>query len=88
MKDPIYNLRATKKIRKIFYCQVCEKHIINKNKSSNMKSDTRKESEVICRINNTLTGKTYAYLNPEFDQVDGLVKRAVNDCTLYFQRFK
>ena len=37
---------------------------------------------------NNLTDETYTYLNPVFDQRDGLVERAIDDCTKYFNRFK
>ena len=44
--------------------------------SSHIKSTTHLENEVISRVNNNLTDKAYTYLNPEFDQVDGLVKKS------------
>ena len=30
----------------------------------------------------------YIYINPDFEKVDNLVKRAIDDCTNYFHRFK
>ena len=60
----------------------------NNANSSHIEFTTHKEIEVNFRMNNNLTCETYAYLNPEFDQVDGLVERAVDDCTKDFHRFK
>ena len=57
-------------------------------KSSHIKSATHIENEVFSRKNNNLTDKTYTYINPDFEKVDNLVERAIDDCTKYFHRFK
>ena len=53
-----------------------------------MKSATHIENEVISRINNNLTDKTYTHINPDFEQVDNLIKSAIDECTQHFYRFK
>ena len=70
------------------YCESYKKDININTKSSHIKSAANIENEVISRINNNLTDKTYTYINPDFEKVDNLVKRAIDDCTKYFQRFK
>ena len=72
----------------MWYCEVCKKDINNNTKSSHIKSVSHIEIEVISRINNNLTDKTYTYINPDFEKVDNLVERAIDDCTKYFHRFK
>ena len=72
----------------MWYCEACKKDINNNSKSSHIKSAAHIENEVISRINNNLTEKTYTYINPDFEQVDNLVERAIDDCTKYFHRFK
>ena len=42
---------------------------------------------MILEKNNNFTNKTCKYLNPNFDQVDGLAKAAIDDCTKYFHNF-
>ena len=49
---------------------------------------THIENRVTSRINFNLTDKRKTYLNPDFDQVYGLVKRGVDDCTQRFDRFR
>ena len=45
------------------------------------------EKEVLSRMNNNLSDKTYIYLNPESNEVNRLVKRAIDVCKQYFYRF-
>ena len=73
------------KIKKSWYFEVSyrDKNIIPK--FSTNKSTTHEEKEVISRINNNLTDKTYTNVNPEFNQVDGLIKRATDGCGKNFQ---
>ena len=52
----------------------CKKDINNNTRSSHIKSAARIGNEVIFRINNDLTDKTYTYINPEIEQVDNLIK--------------
>ena len=40
------------------------------------------------RINNNLTDKTYTYINLDFEQVINSIKRALDECTQHFHRFK
>ena len=64
------------------------KYVKNINtKSSLAISTTHIGTESISRINNNHTDKTYTYINPEFDQVDALVERTVDDCEQFFLRF-
>ena len=35
-----------------------------------------------------LTDKTYTYINPDFEQVDNLIKRAIDEGTQHFHLFK
>ena len=72
----------------MWYCDICKKDININTKSSHIKSTAHIESEIISRINNNLTDRTYTYLNPDFAKVYDLVKRAIDDCTKYFHRFK
>ena len=72
----------------MWYCETCKKDININTKSSHIKSAAHIENGVISRINNNLTDKTYTYINPDFEQVDNLVKRAIDDCTQHFHRFK
>ena len=77
-----------KNSKRMWYCDVCKKDININTKSSHIKSATHIENEVISRINNNLTDKTYTYINPDFEKVDNLVERAIDDCRKYFHRFK
>ena len=72
----------------MWYCDICKKDININTKSSHIKSATHIENEVISRINNNLTDRTYRYINPDYERVDNLVKSAIDDCTKYFHRFK
>ena len=38
-------------------------------------------------MNNNITDKTNAFFNAEFGHVDGLIKRANDECKEYFYRF-
>ena len=73
---------------KKIYCEVCKKDINFNFKSSLVKFSTHIEKEVISRINSNLTDKTYTYLNPKLDQVDGLTERAVDGYKQFFLSFK
>ena len=77
-----------KNSKRMWYCDICKKDININTKSSHIKSATHIEIEVFSRINNNLTDRTYTYINPDFEKVDDLVKRAIDDCTKYFYRFK
>ena len=70
------------------YCEACKKDINTNPKFSHIKSAAHIEKEVTSRINNNLTDKTYTYINPDFQKVDTLVERAIDDCSKYFHRFK
>ena len=72
----------------MWYCESCKNDINSNTKSSHIKSAAHIENEVIFRINNNLTDKTFPYINPDFEKVDNLVKRAIDGCTKYFHRFK
>ena len=72
----------------MWYCELCKKNININTKSSHIKSALHIENEITSRINNNLTDRTYTYNNPDFEKVDNLVQRAINDCTKYFHRFK
>ena len=72
----------------MWYCEVCKKVMNINTKSSQIKSAAHLENEVISRVKNNLTDKTYTYINPDFEQVDNLVKRTIDECTQHFHRFK
>ena len=72
----------------MWYCEACKKDININTESSHIKSAARIENEVISRININLTDKTYRYINPDFEQADDLNKRAIDECTQHFHRFK
>ena len=72
----------------MWYCEACKKRINNKTKSSQNHSAAYIEIEVFSGINNNLTDETYTYINPVFEQVDNLIKRAIDECTQHFHRFK
>ena len=90
LADKRFHLQSNehKNSKRMWYCEVCKKDININTKSSHIKSAAHIESEVISRINNNLTDKTYTYINPDFEKVDNLVERAIDDCTKYFHRFK
>ena len=77
-----------KNSKRMWYCELCKKNININTKSSHIKSALHIENEIISRINNILTDRTYTYINPDFERVDNLVQRAIDDCTKYFHRFK
>ena len=77
-----------KNSKRMWFCEACKKDINIITKSSHIKSAAHIENEVISRINNNLTDKTYRYINPDFEQVDNLIKRAIDECTQHFHRFK
>ena len=77
-----------KNSKRMWYCELCRKNININTKSSHIKSATHIENEIISRINNNLTDRIYTYNNPDFEKVDNLVQRAIDDCTKYFHRFK
>ena len=72
----------------MWYCEACKKDININTKSSHIKSTAHIEKEVISRIKNNLEDKTYTYINPDFEKVDNFFKRAIDDCTQHFHRFK
>ena len=90
LADKRFHLQSNehKNSKRIWYCELCKKDININTKSSHIKSATHIENEVISRINNNLTDRTYTYINPDFEKVDNLVQRAIDDCTKYFHRFK
>ena len=72
----------------MWYCEACKKDININTKSSHIKPAAHIEKEVVSRKNNNLTDKTYTYINPDFEKVDNLIKRAIDECTQHFHRFK
>ena len=74
--------------KRMWLCEACKKDININTKSSHIKSTPHLENEVISRINNNLTDKTYKYINPDFEKVDKLMKRVIDECTQHFHRFK
>ena len=70
------------------YCEACKKDININTKSSHIKSAAHIENEVISRINNNLTDKTYTYINPDFEKVDKLIQRAIDEWIQHFHKFK
>ena len=72
----------------MWYCEACKKDINNNTKCSHIKSAAHIGNEFISRINNNVTGKTYTYINPDFEKIENLVKRAFDECTQHFHRFK
>ena len=77
-----------KNSKRMWYCEVCKKDINIKTKSFHIKSAAHIENEVMSRINDNLTDKTYTYINPDFEKIDNLVKRAIDECTQDLHRFK
>ena len=90
LADKRFHLQSIehKNSRRMLYCEACKKDININTKSSHIKSATHIENEVISRINKKLTVKTYTYINPDLEQVDNLIKRAIDECTQHFHRFK
>ena len=74
--------------KRMWYCEACKKDININTKSSHIKSAAHIENEVNSRRNNNLTDKSYRYINPDFEQVDKLIERAIDECTQLFHRFK
>ena len=72
----------------MWYCTACKKDINSNTKSSHIKFAAHIENEVISRINNNLTDKTYTYINPDFEKLDNSIKRAIDECTQNFHKFK
>ena len=71
----------------MWYCEACKKDIHINTISFQIKSATLIENEIISRKNINLTDKTYTYINPDFEQVDNLIKTAFDECTQHFHRF-
>ena len=90
LADKRFHLQSNeyKNSKRMWFCEVCKKDININTKSSHIKSAAHIENEVISRINNNLTDKTYTYIIPDFEKVDNLVEGAIDDCTKYFHRFK
>ena len=90
LADKRFHLQSNehKNSKRMWYCAVCKKDININTKSSLIKSVAHIENDIISRINNNLTDKTYTYTNPNFEKVDNLIKRAIDDCRKYFHRFK
>ena len=65
-----------------------KKDINGNTKSSQIKPRSHKENETIYRLNNNRTDKTYTHFNPDFEQVDELVERTIDDCRQHFRRYK
>ena len=88
--DKRFHLQSNehKNSKQMWYCEACKKDINIITKSSHIKCAAHIENEVISRINNNLTDKTSRYINPDFEQVDNLIKRAIDECTQNFHRFK
>ena len=74
--------------KRMWLCEACKKDKNINTKSSHIKSTPHLENEVLSRINNNLTDKTYKYINPGFEKVDKLIKRIIDECTQHFHRFK
>ena len=71
----------------MLYGETGKKDININTKSSHIKSAAHIENEVASRIFNNHTDKTYTFINPDFEQVDNLIKAAIDDGTKHFQRF-
>ena len=72
----------------MWYCEACKKDIIINTIFSQIKCTTHIEKEVIARIINNLTDESYTYINPDFEKVDNLIKKAIDECTQHFHRFE
>ena len=77
-----------KLVKKMWFCGACKKDIKINTKCSHNKSAAYIENEVISSINNNLTDKTYTYIDPDFEKVDNLIKKTIDECTQHFHRFK
>ena len=90
LADKRFHLQTNehKNSKRMRYCEVCKKDTNIIIKTSLIKSASQIENDVTSRINNNLTDKTYTYINPDFEKVDNLVERAIDDCTKCFHRFK
>ena len=90
LADKRFHLQSNehKNSKRMWYCEACKKDININTKPSHIKSAVLKENEVISRINNNPTDKTYTYINPDFEEIDMLIKRAIDECTQLFHRFK
>ena len=90
LADKRFHLQSNphKNSKRMWYCEACKKDININTKSSHIKSAAHIENEIISRINNNLTDKTYRYINPDFEQTDNLIKRDNDECTQHFHRFK
>ena len=42
--------------------------------------------KLISRVNINLTDKIYTYIISDFEKVDNLIKRAIDECTQHFRR--
>ena len=72
----------------MWYCEACKKDMNINTRSSHIKPAAHIENEVISRKSINLTDKKYTFNNPDFDQVDNSIKRAIDGCTQHFHRFK
>ena len=90
LADKRFHLQSNehKNSKRMWYCEACKKDININAKSSHIKSAAHIENEVNSRINNNLTDETFTYINPDFEQIDNLVTRAIDDCTIFFHKFK
>ena len=72
LADKRFHLQSNehKNSKRMWYFEPCKKDININTKSSHIKSATHIENEVISRINNNLTHKTYTSINPDFEKVD------------------
>ena len=90
LADKIFLLQSNKdeNSKRMLYCEACKKDLNINTKSSHIKSAAHTENEIISRMNNNLTDKTYTYINPDFGKLENLVKRAIDECTQHLHRFK
>ena len=70
----------------MWYCETCKTDLNINIESFRTKPPAHIENEVISRINNDITDKTYRYINPDFEKVDNQFKRAFDVCTQHFDR--
>ena len=90
LPDKRFHLQSNEheKFRRMWYCETCKLDDDFITKSSHIQSAALIENEVFSRINNSLRDKTNTYINPDFEQVDNLNRRAIDECTQHFHRFK